>query len=793
MKLTTAVRESLDRLGPQLCCFLETRFTSSDEPDWWEKLVVAHLSYQQRLLVDQQSKTSLCELDVAALLRVLDKNVYELGLSSQARTLCKLVAEARNQLAHKPAADDLAPEDAYRSLDAIERLLAVVDAPADEMESVKRARERVAAAMAAAATPDTGKEAELGDVGVQPAESEETEMDKVLIDYLLPGISNHPDVAALLSKCSYVGIDFGTSTTVVSVVSVDPDRDVLRAEPLPIRQYDDLGRETQHHLVPSCIAWTGKDMLIGTGAAQLRHKYKEGVNVWSSFKMRLGADLGPVYYNSVLTGSNGSARIVTPQDAAAEFFRYLKREIEASLAHQELPTEVVYAVSVPASFESNQRQDLCNALAAAGIELAKHGIIDEPNAAFVEYLMEKRADGTWLLDDLRKSSRRYMVFDFGAGTCDISILEVGCETGRFVSRNMAISRFHALGGDNLDRTIVRDVLLKQLVEQNSDAANLSSAELEQGVIPVLQRSAEMLKITCCKQLATRRNGKNLDKLSRDETPVVGKDSPPIEIRRGQGVAKLQLKRPTISQRQFSDVLSGFLRSGTMSELVDLHDGDVISILEPVVNALQKAELDKDRLDMVLFVGGSSLNPHVQNAIEAFFGRFIECEVPRDPRTLVSGGVALNSFIANGLGCEFIRPITSEPFYVVTRNGLRQLLLAGTEIPCAERDLTSLKISRDGQVKVQIPICVSGPDKPLGVLEVDAPASQPFVIGDEVRIVFHLTENKLLAVRASVAGNKTRVALLNPLANKQLTPSESALLESRRLLNKSILDNGGKPE
>ena len=77
--------------------------------------------------------------------------------------------------------------------------------------------------------------------------------------------------------------------------------------------------------IPTVIAYPNKQLLVGSGAADLKHKLKKGVNVWYSFKMELGEDLGSKYFNSELD-RNSSTPILNPKDAAKVFFMYLKTQ-----------------------------------------------------------------------------------------------------------------------------------------------------------------------------------------------------------------------------------------------------------------------------------------------------------------------------------------------------------------------------------------------------------------------------------------------------------------------------------
>ena len=119
--------------------------------------------------------------------------------------------------------------------------------------------------------------------------------------------------------------------------------------------------------------------IYGQGAYDLKWNpdYTFGVNLWHSFKMELGKDLGPRWYESL------QSKIKSPQDATNMFFKFLKRSIEKAIESEGLSSKIRYAVSIPASFESNQRKDLMEALAANDIIMDGSLFIDEPNAAFL--------------------------------------------------------------------------------------------------------------------------------------------------------------------------------------------------------------------------------------------------------------------------------------------------------------------------------------------------------------------------------------------------------------------------
>jgi len=772
--------------------------------EWWKTNVVAKLSHQQQKRVERGEIKSLEDMDLAALIRVFDKNWHEISEKAdypqEARNLVREVKEVRDRAAHEGAAGQ-PPEDEYRDQDTLKRYLALVGADADLLEKLEGQRKLTLAKMTGVdskAEPKTKKDkpTEPDDEPAPPPERREepapeapTPSEGVPLEFLSREAKNNEKAQQLLAEKTFIGIDFGTSTTVASYVQFDAESGALTAIPIPVKQYDDLGRCIEDHHVASCIAWTGADLLVGQGAARLKSEYESERNIWFSFKMRLGIDLGPQYYRSKLTGTKGPAVIEKPQHAAAVFFRYLREKIEAFIAEKQLPGDIVYSVSVPAAFEANQRQDLCNALGEAGITLPEYGIIDEPNAAFISYLMETLKTGTGIAESMGDKKRNILVFDFGAGTCDISVLQVSTAGDRFILKNLAISQFHALGGDNIDRQIVREALLDQLFEQYGKDTDFTSGELTTAIIPRLQQAAEDLKIQCCKYIANNWDGKNIQPFVEDGRSMTGSAIGRFKVR---GI-ELELEEPTLSYARFAEIMEPFLDPEGVEEKMVRREEDLVSIFEPVFSAMDKAELSKDQLDMILFIGGSSLNPFVQSAIQEHFGRFVECVAQGDLRTPVSRGAAVNSFMVNGLKREVIRPITSEPVYVVTKGGgLREILPAGSEIPSPEFFVSDLEVYGDGQTKVELPICVTSEDKVLAVVEVNAPQGRPYAQGETITLTCSVDRNKLLHVKAKIGSHMVGGTLINPLANKELTPAEARMLSARQHLHISALKGNGRP-
>ncbi|MCU0665273.1 MAG: Hsp70 family protein, partial [Myxococcota bacterium] len=785
------------------CQFLSQKLPELCGADWWKKCVIWKLTFQQERLATERKATALEQLDFPSILRVLEKNWRDLsarkGLPRDARALISEMRNVRNRHAHS-SLDTVSPDDQARDADTVARFLAIVAGAESAVLAARQLRDELLRRHVSGR--ETRRNAGPSNAGSleddESREAEEDESEEHGTDSAPKGVPVEcfgatalglQSVAEAMERGTYVGIDFGTSTTVVSVIQKEANGKRLLVKPMPVVQWSDAGVQIEDHLVPTCIAWTNGQLLVGSGAAELRQELHEGHRVWSSFKMRLGIDLGPQYARTTLSEGQGPVVIERPQDAARVFFGYLRDAVDQHVKANRLPTPVMYGVSVPAAFEANQRQDLIGALEGAGIGIEESGLIDEPNAAFLSYLAEMvtGAAGAGFLDSLALKARRVLVFDFGAGTCDISILEVKVDKERLTSRNLAISKFVALGGDDIDRAIAREILLPQLCGAKNPAEVFSTTELEDAVLPRLKPEAEALKIQCSK-MAEDWGFRTVEELESRDFVVAGKAIPPIRIR-GEDWG---LKSPTVSLRQFAEAMRPFLVAPAAGD-EDVR-GRVPSVLEPIDSALDKAGISADELDMVLFIGGSSANPLVREAVKVHVGGFVDVVTPADLRSHVSRGAAIQSLLVHGLGEELIRPITSEPIFVITRDGgMERVLAAGTPLPSPDIALTELTVRGDRQRVVELPFCVSGLDKVLAVISVNAPTPPGhFAAGERVRLSCQITRDKLLKVWVKI-GKKTLTArILNPLANAEVLPRNRPLLEARQALNESILAGRGRP-
>lgn len=606
------------------------------------------------------------------------------------------------------------------------------------------------------------------------------------IQQLLPEVNDRTVIENKIQGSTFIGIDFGTSTTVISYAIVGDNSTPIKTNAIPIRQLNFDGNTLSHHIVPSCIAYQNNQLYVGQGAKMLKSKLQPDQNIWFSFKMNLGKDNGPEFTRTELREGNPLGKIENTLDATKLFFKKLKTEIENYIQEKNLPRQLFYSVSIPASFEANQRSDLKRALEFANIPINETLFIDEPNAAFLSYLVQANNNGFQNYNIPVDSPLHILVFDFGAGTCDISIIEIGRKAGKLYSKNIAISQFEQLGGDDIDRAIVKEILLPQLVIQN----NISVEEIRENnykkiLLPKLQAVAEQLKIKVCKAVASNKVGQELPNLINSMERINFLQT--IDFILPKQVMKFE--NPSISPKEFTDIMKKFTNETLAFNFQD--DVESLKSIFTVINsALLKANIEKGNIDLVLLIGGSSYNPYIQTALYRYFDNS-DIEIPQDLQSHVSNGTAINSFMTNGLGVDIIKPIVSEPIFIILQNEVKKIVVyEGTEMPCKEILIEDLRPQRNDQKEIEIPICVSTKEKILTILKLKS--EKGFSTTDKIILKCAISHDKLITFRAFIKNLEISTEPLNPFANSALSTEDIAEKQLLKLLYKATKENGGKP-
>ncbi len=373
-----------------------------------------------------------------------------------------------------------------------------------------------------------------------------------------------------------IGIDLGTTNSVVAVME--------GGQPVVIPNQEG-GRTT-----PSVVGFAKSgERLVGTVAK--RQAVTNPENTIYSIKRFMGRRYDEVNEETkrvpyqVVAGENNDARVdaggkkQSPPEISAMVLGKLKEAAEAYLG--EKVTEAV--ITVPAYFNDAQRQATKDAGKIAGLDVKR--IINEPTAAALAYGLD------------RKKNETIAVYDFGGGTFDISILEVGDGVVEVKSTN---GDTH-LGGDNIDQLIIDWLIAEFKRDQGVDVSNDKMA------LQRLKEAAEKAKIELSTLLETEIN-----------LPFLTADA--------SGPKHLAVK---LTRARFEQMIA---------DLVDRS-------IEPCKKASTDASLQPSQIDEVVLVGGTTRIPKVQEAVRNLFGKDPNRSV--NPDEVVAVGAAVQGGVLGG--------------------------------------------------------------------------------------------------------------------------------------------------
>lgn len=473
----------------------------------------------------------------------------------------------------------------------------------------------------------------------------------------------------------YIGIDFGTSNSSVAFVISDPrEKSLQRISVESVEVAVDDGGFAKSDRLPTVLA------------APLDSRRRSGIFGWGFFQQFFGrrkrAELlrhGENFFGSVKSDL-GTMRVYphafssdynTPEKVAAAIIRQLMEE-----ARRKLPGYDVYkaqvVISVPASLNSLGREQTLAAAVHAGLDPERIELVDEPVAALLHFLNSNRAAG--VLD--YKTARNILVFDYGGGTLDLALVRARFDSSSRAMGlrvlNLAISQYRRLGGDDVDRAIMDQVVWPQIEEALGVSGRSMAGDLRKRIndtlIPTVVRR---LKEGICRRIAEARSGgrsrRTVDFVERLDVSFKGVDLP---------------RRFQITAKEFERVMEPFLSSPDASS-----EPDPRSLLRPILEVLDRGGITGAQLDAIILHGGSCRNPLVRDLLSTHVGRrgslFPGAVVEETPNldTSVACGAALASYWRYERKTDIVAPIIAEEIGIVTLDGKRvRLVEAGEDLP-----------------------------------------------------------------------------------------------------------------
>ncbi len=477
-----------------------------------------------------------------------------------------------------------------------------------------------------------------------------------------------------------VGIDLGTTLSVVAVMEGGEPKVIINEE--------------GNRLTPSVVGFT-KDGNILVGQVAKRQAVTNPENTVYSIKRFMGRryeevseEMKMVPYK-VQKDSSGAARIkirdkeYSPPEISAMILQKLKKSAEDYLG--EKVTDAV--ITVPAYFNDSQRQATKDAGAIAGFNVRR--IINEPTAAALAYGLDKKKDET------------IAVYDFGGGTFDISVLEVGDNVVEVKSTN---GDTH-LGGDNLDQRIIDWLIAEFKKDQGIDLSKDLMA------LQRLKESAEKAKIELSSTMETEIN-----------LPFITADA--------SGPKHLNMK---LTRAKFESLVMDLLEKS----------------IPPCRQALEDAGLKPNQIDEVVLVGGSTRIPKVQDLVRQFFER--EPHRGVNPDEVVALGAAVQAGVLAGeVKDVLLLDVTPLSLGIETLGGvMTRLIDRNTTIPTRKSEIFST--AADNQTSVEIHVLqgereMARDNRTLGKFQLIGIPSAPRGV-PQVEVTFDIDANGILHVSA----------------------------------------------
>lgn len=541
-------------------------------------------------------------------------------------------------------------------------------------------------------------------------------------------------------KNFYIGIDLGTTNSVISFGHINPRTGKLEAKVFSFKGIASDGKSVKtFEILPSYVFFKDNDSpIVGEYAKGMLSL--QASKVVKSIKSKMGEPDVYVY----------NEKKYFPEDISSLILKFLANKAKEMLNF--FPEDVV--ITVPASFNTDQREATLRAAEKAGFKIYdKNGkkrniLLDEPRAALFDFIETCNRNEIPDITLDFKSPKNILVYDLGGGTLDVSLHKVSYDecNEKLNIQDLAISRYTQIGGDNFDKLVAN--YFKKKLEQKGVKISLLNDYENNLLDGKLIELAETIKLELNTDIY---NKMEFSLLSKDEINEIEIEILRANIWDDKGISEeMSLKKyKTIVK----DLLGENLKFDDYKNIDKLDFLKNNNIIFPILDVLYKASKktkSEVKIDAVLLNGGMTKFYLIKERISDFFG-FKPLSLGDEDKSVAKGAVYYHNSLHRGITYNKIQ---NESIGIELDGGyVKHLVPAGTILPYSEEIKGKFQIKEDNATSIILPFYLgerqdtSLPNKKIAKRVVKFP--KPLKKGTIIDIKLEIDEEGILLLKGGI--------------------------------------------